>query len=157
MKFIPPMPFYAWAALLGAPILETAPAIAQAARISLGSGFTPNPTVVQGTGGGTLRAAEVVGVRRTPTGPCLGYVRRSPHQRLTLTNDFSDLELHVTSDTDTTLIVEGPGGIWCNDDSDGHNPVIRGEWLPGDYSIWVGAYRPQARPSYELSIRDRAR
>jgi hypothetical protein len=146
-------------AMLGAAIalgtFGTVPAWAQAPHaLTLDQGFTPNPTVLQGTGGGDHPAADVVGVRNTPTGLCLGYIDRAPHERLTLESRFDHLELRVESRLDTTLIVSGPGGVWCNDDSDGHNPAISGEWLPGDYRIWVGAYRADEEPSYRLYIED---
>jgi hypothetical protein len=146
-------------AMLGAAIalgtFGTVPAWAQAPHaLTLDQGFTPNPTVLQGTGGGDHPAADVVGVRNTPTGLCLGYIDRAPHERLTLESRFDHLELRVESRLDTTLIVSGPGGVWCNDDSDGHNPAIAGEWLPGDYRIWVGAYRADEEPSYRLYIED---
>jgi len=129
---------------------------AQRLFLSLADGFTPNPTVVEGTGGGDRRAETVVNMRQTSTGPCLGYVSSEPHEEITLQANFSHLEMRVESDLDTTLIIEGPGGVWCNDDHGGKNPTISGEWLPGLYRIWVGAYRADDVPDYRLSIRDRS-
>ncbi len=131
-------------------------AIAQSAALTLATGFSPNPTVLQGRGGGDRAAAEVVKVRQTPTGPCLGYISPNPHQTITLSNRFSNLEMRVTAEADTTLVIEGPGGVWCNDDSNGQNPQIAGEWLPGNYRVWIGSYRPGDVPDYSLSIRDRS-
>ena len=135
--------------------IGTVPAWAQVPHaLDLDPGFTPNPMVLRGTGGGDHPAADVVGVRNTPTGLCLGYIDRAPHERLTLEARFDNLELRVESRLDTTLIVSGPGGVWCNDDSDGHNPAISGEWLPGDYRIWIGSYRAEDEPSYRLYLED---
>jgi hypothetical protein len=131
------------------------PVSAQLTFITLAAGFTPNPTVLAGNGGGDRPAREVVNTQRTPTGPCLGYVSTQPHEEVTLRDRFSNLEMRVESNLDTTLIIKGPGGVWCNDDSQGKNPAITGEWLPGDYQVWVGAYRAQDAPVYELVIRDR--
>ncbi|NER80253.1 MAG: hypothetical protein F6K42_11865, partial [Leptolyngbya sp. SIO1D8] len=123
----------------------------------LTSGFTPDPTILEGTGGGVHRAADVVKTDRTPTGPCLGYISLTPHEEVTLENKFSHLEMWVESEFDTTLIIEGPGGVWCNDDSQGtHNPAITGEWLPGLYRVWIGAYQANDIPTYQLYISDKS-
>lgn len=153
---------WGWAGALGiaiawGPLGPTAAVASNAHALSLNRGFTPNPTILRGDGGGDYPAADVVGVSSTPTGPCLGYIDRAPHERLTLEARFDNLELRVNSNLDTTLIVAGPGGVWCNDDSDGHNPAIAGEWLPGDYRIWIGAYRADETPTYRLFIEDLAR
>lgn len=143
------------AGLVGLGCLSVASAaIAQSAHLSLASGFKPNPTVLNGQGGGSRPAAEVVGVERTSTGPCLGYIRDRADEQVTLENDFDDLSIWVESRHDTTLIIKGPGGVWCNDDSRDHNPEISGEWLTGDYQIWVGAYQSGNTPEYWLYIRD---
>jgi len=36
-------------------------------------------------------------------------------------SDFSTPQPQVQSPQDTTIIVRGPGGSWCNDDSEGKN------------------------------------
>ncbi|MGF1458245.1 MAG: hypothetical protein ACFBSG_04395 [Leptolyngbyaceae cyanobacterium] len=131
-------------------------AMAQLAAVTLSTGFSPNPTTMQGTGGGDRPARSVVNTRNTPTGPCVGYISESPHEELTLASNFAKLEVRVESDLDTTLVISGPGGIWCNDDSDGPNPAIAGAWLPGAYRIWVGAYRAGQAPDYTLFIQDQS-
>ena len=131
--------------------------IANANALTLATGFTPNPTVLRGTGGGNRQAEEVVNTRHTSTGPCLGFISSNPHEEITLEDRFSNLELVVESEADTTLIIAGPGGVWCNDDSQGRNPAITGEWLPGSYRVWIGAYTASEAPAYELSISDRSR
>lgn len=131
-------------------------ASSQTASLTLSSGFTPNPTVLEGQGGGDRRAAEVVNTATSSTGPCLGYISTAPHQEVTLANNFSNLEMRVASDLDTTLVISGPGGVWCNDDSGSKNPAIRGAWLPGQYQVWVGAYTAGETPDYELIIQDRS-
>lgn len=132
------------------------PAAAQLDFTTLATGFSPNPTVLQGTGGGDRPAEEVVKIRNTSTGPCLGYISTNPHEEITLQDNFSRLELRIESESDTTLIVQGPGGTWCNDDSGSKNPAILGEWLSGDYRIWVGAYQADTLPNYELYISDQS-
>lgn len=75
---------------------------------------------------------------------------------MVLETNFSNLEMRVESDLDTTLVISGPGGVWCNDDSGSKNPAIAGAWLPGTYRIWVGAYRAEQVPDYRLLIQDRS-
>ncbi|MDB9528311.1 hypothetical protein PN498_20130 [Oscillatoria sp. CS-180] len=135
--------------------LQRLPAEAQVDFVTLANGFTPNPTVLKGVGGGDRVAETVVNTRQSLTGPCLGYISVNPNEEVTLQTAFSNLEIRVESALDTTLIVEGPGGVWCNDDSGSHNPAIAGEWLAGSYRVWVGAYRAKDKPDYELSILDR--
>lgn len=130
-------------------------AVAQLTGIRLAAGFTPNPTVLTGTGGGDRPAAEVVNTRTTTTGPCLGYISPTPHEGVILDSNFANLEMRVESELDTTLIVTGPGGVWCNDDSGSQNPAIAGAWLPGEYQVWVGAYQADQTPDYELFIQQR--
>lgn len=130
-------------------------AVAQLASIRLATGFTPNPTVLAGTGGGDRPAAAVVNTRTTPTGPCLGYISTTPHETVLLDSNFANLEMRVESEVDTTLIITGPGGVWCNDDSGSPNPAIAGAWLPGEYRVWVGAYRADQTPDYDLFIQAR--
>lgn len=127
---------------------------AQLEFVTLAAGFTPNPTVLAGTGGGDRPAAEVVNTERTPTGPCLGYISTHPHEEVKFENHFTNLEIRVESDLDTTLVISGPDGIWCNDDSGGPDPAIVGQWVAGKYRIWIGAYRAGDVPEYELLISD---
>ncbi len=124
--------------------------------LTLTTGFSPDPMVLEGTGGGNRSAADVVNTQHTGTGSCLGFISPTPHEEITLQDSFSNLEMLVESELDTTLIVSGPGGVWCNDDSQGKNPAIAGEWLPGLYQVWIGAYRPQETPAYSLYISDQS-
>lgn len=127
---------------------------AQADLVTLAAGFTPNPTVLEGIGGGDHPAAEIVNTQNTPTGPCLGYISASPHEEVTFETQFNSLEMRVESELDTTLVISGPDGVWCNDDNGGPNPAIAGQWVAGDYRIWIGAYRAGEVPEYELFISD---
>lgn len=132
------------------------PVSAQLNFVTLAAGFSPNPIVLEGTGGGDRPAEEVVNTRRTSTGPCLGYITTNPHEEVTLQSQFTNLEMRVESERDTTLIISGPDGVWCNDDSGSKNPAIVGQWLPGNYQIWVGAYRLEEVPDYQLYITDQS-
>ncbi len=122
------------------------------ADVTLAPQFSPDPMELQGIAGGTVTAKEVVGQADTPTGPCVGFVDRQPDHNLVLQGYFSYLNLQVTSPDDTTLVISGPGGTWCNDDFQGKNPGIAGEWLPGTYKVWVGSYAKGRSSPYRLRI-----
>jgi len=139
-----------------------APAFAQTATappifdsITIKPNVVPNPTGLRGVSGGPMSASHrsVANRVESPTGPCVGYVDLQPNHRMTLTSFFNDLRLEVQSPADTTLVVKGPGGSWCNDDAGGSkNPAIAGQWQPGIYSIWVGSYENNEYHPYILKI-----
>ncbi|ARV62550.1 hypothetical protein BZZ01_31475 [Nostocales cyanobacterium HT-58-2] len=129
---------------------ETPPPIFE--DVIIGQKFSPDPLTVRGMGGGFIPGREVAGKGETPTGSCAGYFDEEPDHTLELTSKFDYLKLQVESPEDTTLIVSGPGGSWCNDDFDGKNPGMIGEWLPGTYNIWIGSYKKDRYLPYTLSI-----
>ena len=92
--------------------------------------FSPDPLTVRGMSGGAISGNTIAGKKETPpTGPCKGFVDQDPDHTLKLTSKFDYLKLVVDSPADTTMIIKGPSGVWCNDDFDGKNPGIVGEWL----------------------------
>ncbi len=109
-------------------------------------------TIVRGLSGGSVSAREQAGRETTLTGPCVGYVDREPDHTIELTGFFPSLTLEVKSSEDTTLVVRGPGGSWCNDDFDGKNPGITGQWFSGSYEIWVGSYQKNKYYPYVIGI-----
>jgi len=110
-------------------------------NLTLSPGFKPDPESVRGISGGEVAARTVSARIETSTGPCVGFVDRQPDHILTLTENFDYLSVEVESPEDTTLVISGPGGTWCNDDLQGKNPGIIGQWLVGNYKIWVGSYQ----------------
>lgn len=120
--------------------------------ITIDQKFAPDPLIVRGMSGGSFNAKEVIGASETPTGPCSGFVDQAPDHTLKLISKFDYLKVHIESSQDTTILIKGPGGIWCNDDFDGKNPGIVGEWLKGPYQIWVGAYKKDKSSPYVLKI-----
>ncbi|MGB7443378.1 MAG: hypothetical protein WA919_20115 [Coleofasciculaceae cyanobacterium] len=114
--------------------------------------FSPTPLELRGFSGGSLPASKVVEVTSTPTGPCRGFVDEQPDHTIVLTDFFDYLSLQVESPKDTTLIIKGPGGSWCNDDFQGKNPSIVGEWLAGTYQVWVGSYKINDYHPYVLKL-----
>jgi hypothetical protein len=118
--------------------------------ITINPQFRPDPQIVRGISGGMQPAREVAGQRDTELGLCTGFVDRHPNHTLQITSPLNYLRVQVISKADTTLIISGPGGTWCNDDYDGKNAGVAGQWLPGTYSIWVGSYRKDRYAPYKI-------
>lgn len=118
--------------------------------------LTPNrvgsSTTVRGISGGTLSAAQVAERAETATGSCVGFVDTQPDHILVLTEAFNGLSLQVQSAEDTTLLIKGPGGSWCNDNYTSANPGIAGQWFPGTYNVWVGSQRSTGYFPYVIRI-----
>ncbi|HHP7231841.1 MAG TPA: hypothetical protein ACFCUY_13415 [Xenococcaceae cyanobacterium] len=135
-------------------LLFLSPVSAQsiATNITLEREFVPNPLVLKGISGGEFRATEVVRTLETATGYCDGYVNRQPNHILVLRNFFDFLKIEVESNKDTTILVRGPGGVWCNDDAYTTNPIIEGEWQKGRYQIWIGSYQENSINNYQIKI-----
>jgi hypothetical protein len=112
---------------------------------------------MRSTAGGAIAVKEIVGKTSTPTGPCTGFANSKPNHVLVLTTFFKSLSVLVDSPEDTALAIQGPGGVWCNDDYVGKNPGIAGQWLPGTYNIWVSSYAKDRQPSYILRITEERR
>ena len=121
-------------------------------NITLSPRFSPDPTIVQGVGGGAVPISQIAGRQETANGPCVGFTDSKADHNLVLTSSFNYLSIQVESRDDTTLIVRGPGGVWCNDDFRGKNPGLAGQWLPGTYEIWVGSYAKDKQAPYVLRI-----
>ncbi len=120
--------------------------------ITISDKFSPDPFIVRGMSGGSVPGKQVAKRVQTATGPCTGFVDEAPDHTLVLTSKFNYLKLQVESPADTTLIIKGPGGTWCNDEFNGQNPGMVGEWLPGTYQIWVGSYEQGKYLPYTLQI-----
>ena len=84
---------------------------------------------------------------------CRGSIGDRPSQLLDVA-EGQNLRLSVRSHADTTLVVMGPGGVLCDDDSGaGQNPLLDGFFPAGRYQVHVGAYGAgdQGAP-FELDI-----
>jgi hypothetical protein len=113
-------------------------------EMNLTAGFTPDPNSLQITSGGTVDVSTL-----NLGNDCAGYVTSQPDLLLHWSGGASATFLRiffVTDDgSDTTLIVNTPGGDWlCNDDSSyGLDPVVDIDYAdPGSYHIWVGTSNP---------------
>ncbi|NEQ31774.1 MAG: hypothetical protein F6K04_12345 [Leptolyngbya sp. SIO4C5] len=96
-------------------------------EIRLSPNFEPNPTERSGVSGGEVASEAVVGSSQTPTGPCNGFISEQPDHVLVLSDFFAGLEIQAVSQRDTTLVIQGSGGTWCNDDASDRNPRIAGQ------------------------------
>jgi hypothetical protein len=130
--------------------LLLSPLATYAKPISLSPGFTPNPVELAGTAKGSVAIASLSSRANTPTGECTGFTNTKPNHTVVLTEFFNTLSVEVTSEQDTALMIKGPGGVWCNDDFQGKNPGITGQWLPGTYQIWVSVYSQNRTAPYTL-------
>jgi hypothetical protein len=108
--------------------------------IELVSGFTPDPHTVAISAGGEINAAAT----GNPT--CVGSIARAPDYRVNWTAGSGSLPLifSVSSEADTTLVINDAQGNWvCDDDggNEGLNPAITFEApASGQYDVWVGTY-----------------
>jgi hypothetical protein len=117
--------------------------------VSLRGGFTPDPYVINLLSGGQNNAAQTLG------GSCVGFVATAPDVRLHFQSGSLPLIISVASNSDTTLVINGPDGRWyCNDDGgQGLNPSIR--WnspMSGQYDIWIGTFGSGRNANAQLHI-----
>jgi hypothetical protein len=142
------MPWTRRIAVILVAILWVAPVSATFEDFDLSPGFLPDPTTGTGLSGGRVDAATY---GNTSHGPCTGMIDDTPDHTMVLRQDFSQLRVQVDSGQDTSLVIRGPGGLRCNDDSDGLNPVIEGYWPAGTYQIYVGSVESGTH-NYSISI-----
>lgn len=123
------------------------------ATITLGTGFSPDPTIATGTSGGAREAA-------TLSSDCAGWVSASPDHVLELSAEMPSLRIMAygtEEDSDVTLVVRKPDGTYlCNDDSDGFHPMVEGAMPQGRYEIFVGSYEEGRHQAYRLGITTQA-
>ncbi len=113
-------------------------------------GFQPDPLALEGQSGGQMD------VRQTFS-QCRGWIASDrPDHQITLTQAFNYLRVEGTADDDTTLVVQGPAGTLCDDDSAGNrNPRLEGTWPAGTYNVWVGSYNQGRFSRYHLQVTER--
>ena len=144
-----------WLSALFLSFIPLTPIVAESAeKITLRDRLEPNLIYLEGMSGGEIEAEEVVDTEDTATGFCNGFIDRKPNHVLILKDFFEFLKIEVDSPTDTTIVVEGPGGVWCNDDSTNADPAMEGQWQAGKYKIWIGSYLEETRNYYRIKITD---
>lgn len=105
-------------------------------EIRLSTGFTPDPYRVSLTAGGSIAASNV-------SSSCEGLIAEAPDYQITYDAGSLPLAIRTESSDDTTLVVNGPDGVWyCDDDSGGgtNAQVYFAKPSSGVYDIWVGVY-----------------
>ncbi len=123
--------------------------------IELDAGFRPDPHHVTVHEAGGNDPVE----RLSGQSGCQGFIYPNPDIVLTYNaGPDSALALYAVADADTTLVVHEPGGAWaCDDNSHGHNPLVRfPQARSGNYLIWVGLHEPMSPgrrlPAAELFV-----
>ncbi len=108
--------------------------------VNLTHGFIPDPHSVSLAAGGSIDVSDSIG------GACRGMVANAPDVNLYYTAGSFSLYISVTSDADTTLVVNSPDGQWyCDDDTTGFDPaVVFTNPQSGLYNVWVGTYSSSA-------------
>lgn len=134
--------------LLAVSVMLCVPALAVAqdyGDFEVGAGFTPDPQTGSGISGGTVDAGSF-------GGNCVGSIDDSPDHQITVTSTL-DLTLYALSSVDTTLVVRGPAGTFCDDDSHGGlNPEVTARLTPGNYDVYIGNYDDSSQARYTLTL-----
>ncbi|MCT7948618.1 hypothetical protein NG798_02320 [Ancylothrix sp. C2] len=136
------------------PVVAQVRSVGLFANVTLNLNFKPDPFILRGISGGDIAASGIAGRKESLTGSCVGFVDEAADHVIILKAFFKQLSLQVESEDDTTLVVRGPGGSWCNDDAPtrGKNSGISGEWLAGSYQVWVGSYQEKKYQPYVIRI-----
>lgn len=125
---------------------------AQFGTFSFSGGYYNDPLTVRGYSGGGVRASDVAQT-------CQGYVSRAPDVKITYNSTRQPLIFSVDSDSDTTLLINGPDGRWyCDDDSGnyGLNPSLRFDRpQSGTYDVWIGSYDASRNDPATLYVSER--
>jgi len=110
---------------------------------------------MRGSTGGSASLPAIVSNNDRHNHKCLGYGDPKPDHVLILEKPFANLTLRVRSNTDTTLVVQGPDGVVrCGDDTgNSRNASISDDnWKAGTYRIWVGTANPGTQQDYTLTV-----
>ncbi|MCK5652332.1 MAG: hypothetical protein KAJ42_13185, partial [Gemmatimonadetes bacterium] len=117
---------------------------------TLAGGFVPDPHLLNLTAGGPVSASAI------GSAGCVGYVDRLPDAVLAYSNPASYLSIFADADSDLTLMVRSPDGVFsCNDDSrlGGIDPLVEFRSpAAGRYEIWIGTYGEGGSPEARLEI-----
>ncbi|MEH2424344.1 MAG: hypothetical protein V7K48_26570 [Nostoc sp.] len=117
--------------------------LAQTSTIQVNRNFQPDPLVLKGKSGGTVKSN-------------CGNITTEPNQVIQVTESLPYLRLTVESQGKPTLLINGPGGRFCvmADSYSGGKPEVSGFWQPGQYLVHVGELSKR-QSSYTLSISQR--
>jgi hypothetical protein len=114
--------------------------LAQTPTIQISRNFQPDPLVLNGKSGGTVKSN-------------CGNITTEPNQVIQVTESLPYLRLTVESQGKPTLLIDGPGGRFCvmPDSYSGSKPELSGYWQAGKYSLYIGELSQQQH-NYTLSI-----
>ncbi len=102
----------------------------------LSVGFQPDPHIQSLLAGGNLDASNA-------GQGCAGFVAEAPDFQVVYQGTGAQLGFSVSSQQDTTLLINAPDGQWyCDDDGAGNlqPSLVWGAPLVGRYDIYVGTY-----------------
>ncbi len=126
----------------GMPVVPPGAAVAPATApqaITLGAGFTPDPTTVVVTAGGPVSGSTM----GAADGWCAGNYPAAAQINLTLSAALPNLRVVGRATEDTTMAIRFPDGhVQCNDDGGGYpNPALD---IPnaaaGAYMVYIGSF-----------------
>ncbi|MEM8599508.1 MAG: hypothetical protein AAGF99_06285 [Bacteroidota bacterium] len=105
-------------------------------NVELAEGFQPDPHTTRVAAGGSIEVNK---------GACTyGYVANAPDVDFYYTTSGgSNLHIYAESESDVTLLINGPDGSWlCDDDGlGGRDPLVTvANASSGLYSVWIGTY-----------------
>jgi hypothetical protein len=116
---------------------------------SLSGGFNPDPTNIRVSSGGNIDAAKL-------GNGCTGFIASAPDVRINYDPGSLPLIISVSSNADTSLVINLPNGQWLCDDDSGNgalNPSITLRNVQaGQYDVWVGTYGETSAKSAQLSL-----
>lgn len=112
---------------------------------------------LQGFTQGSVSLASIAN-RDSAGNLCVGFADSTPDHVLVLQRNLPRLNLQVNSNSDTTLLVRGPGNsIRCGDDISRTNlnaAVQDTDWRAGEYQVWVGSFEADTRIDYTLTLEE---
>lgn len=105
--------------------------------LDIQAGFVLDPFLVSLNGGGEVDAS-------TLDPDCVGFINDKPVMIVNWQGEADFVDIFFYSDTDPTLVIQGPDGNYvCADDANDNllDPELTVENPPaGQYKIWVGSY-----------------
>jgi len=104
-------------------------------NFTVGAGFTPDPQTATGVSGYSAEGrvdAAAFGKQ------CTGFIDVTPDHTITVTSSVN-LRLTVSSEIDSVLVIRGPAGTFCDDDSAGSGDAqVNALFTPGEYEVYIG-------------------
>lgn len=112
--------------------------------ITLTSGFTPDPRIVNVYVRGEVAVPNELHNGYAGDGRCRGYTGSAPDLSVQYrAGSIFPLVLRALADFDTTLVVNAPDGSWHCDDDSGDSvqaQLVFRQPATGRYDIWFGSY-----------------